>query len=544
MTVNAPRLFRTVQRLRPVQIYGQAMHRLPRAKTIPADAPAPPRRAWPCPWANPVTRRSPMVGAAQVRFLNEDGALDGGEIWNDPARSKLWLYNLHYFDGLSGDAGTKRAPWRRAMIARWIAQNPPGLGIGWDAYPTSLRIVNWIKWALAGGAMEPDWLHSLAVQARWLEGRLEWRLLGNHLLANAKALITAGLFFEGSEAERWLARGLAIWDRQLAEQILPDGGHIERSPMYHALVLEDLLDLYNFVRASAGPEHTRLARWAEHAGRMQSWLAAMTHPDGEIGFFNDAAFEVAATLVSLDRYAVALGLERCAAPAPGVTHLNPSGYIRLQTNDAVALIDAAPIGPDHLTGHAHADTLSFELSLGLERLIVNGGVNTYGEGADRQVQRSTAAHSTVEIDGENSSEVWAGFRVGRRAQVRDVQVACDDGVSVSAAHDGYVWRPGRPVHHRSWRMQPGRLTVDDRIEGSASTALARFHLGAGVAPYPEPGGLEGALITSSGRRVRWRSSEPVEIQPSQWRPEFGKTVQTRQLAIPLGRDGLHVEFNW
>ena len=82
--------------------------------------------------------------------------------------------------------------------------------------------------------------------AQWLEKRIEWHILGNHLFANGKALLFAGLFFSGKQAEIWLKKGLTIISKELDEQILTDGGHFELSPMYHAIFLEDLLDLINF----------------------------------------------------------------------------------------------------------------------------------------------------------------------------------------------------------------------------------------------------------------------------------------------------------
>jgi uncharacterized heparinase superfamily protein len=93
---------------------------------------------------------------------------------------------------------------------------------------------------------EPAWVESLAVQARWLRRHIEWHLLGNHLFVNAKALVFAGLFFAGDEAAEWLAQGSErFWVREVPEQVLPDGGHFELSPMYHAIILEDVLDLLN-----------------------------------------------------------------------------------------------------------------------------------------------------------------------------------------------------------------------------------------------------------------------------------------------------------
>ena len=182
-----------------------------------------------------------MTGPRGFVFLNQPGQLD--EIgWDGPQREKLWRYNQHYFDDLNAiDAPTRRA-WHTALVEDWVADNPPGHGIGWEPYPLSLRVVNWIKWSLAGTTLSPAALQSLAVQVRWLTDRLEIHLLGNHLFANAKALVFAGLFFQGKEADTWLKKGLRILERQVPEQILPDGGHFERSTMYHALALEDILD--------------------------------------------------------------------------------------------------------------------------------------------------------------------------------------------------------------------------------------------------------------------------------------------------------------
>ena len=539
--MDVGRLLRTVRYLNPVQVYGRLGERLP--KPGPKLGPPPPTRVLARPCTAWVEREPSLIGPAKARFLGEEAEFVSAGAWNDPARSRLWLYNLHYFDDLTAGGGADQKAWRRAMVARWIAENPPGVGTGWEPYPTALRIVNWIKWGLDGQPMPPDWLHSLAIQTRWLADRLEWRLLGNHLMADIKALIFAGLYFDGPEAEAWLARGLDLHRTQLAEQVLSDGGHFERSPMYQAIMLEDLLDLINLGGGSGAVDGAFLDHWRAVGERMSGWLKAMTHPDGGIGLFNDAAFGIAPTPAALDAYAARLGL---APPAtPPTAWLDPSGYVRLTRGDAVALIDIAPIGPDYLPGHAHADTLSFELSLGLERVIVNGGTSTYAEGPQRRLERATASHSTVEVDGGDSSEVWAGFRVGRRARVRGVLVQRDgDAARVSAAHDGYAYRPGRPIHRRAWRMISGRLTVTDQIEGRCRQAIARFHLGPGVSVQTDADNRSGELATPTGRIVRWTSSQPARIEPSQWRPRFGLRQEIVQIAIPLADAPLVTEFSW
>src|SRR5690606_5224257 len=136
---------------------------------------------------------------------------------------------------------------------------------------------------------------------------------------------------------------------------------------------------------------------------------------------NDSALGIAPALPALRNYASALGLPLPSSTQPSARLLPASGYARMAAGAAVLLADVAPVGPDHLPGHAHADTLSFELSLNGRRVLVNGGTSTYENDAERLRQRGTASHNTVVVDGHDSSEVWGAFRVARRARVKDVE---------------------------------------------------------------------------------------------------------------------------
>lgn len=564
------RYWHTLRHLRPVQFYGRLWFRLYRPRPArPERLDLPLRNSQnltrnpaqntcsqpPFPLLRPVS----MLGPSRFRFLNQTHDAQGPEAWNDPARDKLWLYNLHYFDDLNAaddleladsqnatddlDLATasRRADWHRLMIQRWINENPPGQGNGWEPYPTSLRIVNWVKWLLRSDAAI---LNSLATQAHWLQRRLEHHLLGNHLFANAKALVFAGAFFVGPEAERWLRLGQRLLRRELQEQILPDGGHFERSPMYHAILLEDVLDLLRLGQLYPGTLDAALLRLCEtKAAAMQHWLAVMTHPDGQISFFNDAAFGIAPTRATLERYAADLTMTVIPARttnSPTSLWLRESGYVRLESGPAVALLDCAPIGPDYLPGHAHADTLSFELSLFGQRVIVNGGTSCYGSSPQRLAERGTAAHSTVQINGADSSEVWGGFRVARRARPFDLKVST---MSVSAAHDGYRRLPGRPVHRRQWLLCEDRLVVTDRIEGEWRSAVARFHLHPAVAVSID--GAGGVLRLPDGANIRWQvnGGQPTLVADT-WHPEFGQSLPSQCLRVEIMADACALELCW
>lgn len=522
------RLWRTVRHLRPVQIYGRIWFRL--SRPWPDCSPAPKLRSPLIGLAEVAHRLPSLTGAGQFVFLNEPGTL-GDHGWDDPTMPKLWRYNQHYFDDLNAIDACERTAWHSALVADWINNNPLGQGSGWEPYTTSLRIVNWIKWALRGNALPSDAVQSLAVQSRWLIRRLECHLLGNHLFANAKALVFAGLFFEGEEAEYWLRAGIRILWSQIPEQILCDGGHFELSPMYHALAIEDMLDLVNIARAFGRDD---LADdWAKRVPTMLDWLNAMSHPDGNVAFFNDTAIGVAPANEELFDYAMRLGFSRPAEPG-ALTTLSSTGYVRLSAGCAVVIADVARIGPDYLPGHAHADTLSFELSLNERRVVVNSGTSVYGLGAERLRQRGTAAHSTVMIDGQNSSEVWSGFRVGRRAKPFDVTIQQQGNTIVAvAAHDGYSYILGAPVHRRKWSLESNALTVTDRIEGWGRHRIDLFlHFAPGISVHNEASGIL-LLEDETGKYLARLTTEGGEAEtiPSSWHPEFGRAIQTQCLKL-------------
>ncbi len=545
MIRSAVRYWHTLRHLRPVQFYGRLWFRAhrPRPDTRPAPSRRPVRAAW-CP---PARRQASLTGPGDFLLLGQAGSL--GECgWDGPGRELLWRYHQHYFDDLNARDAGERCAWHRDLVADWIRANPPGAGVGWHPYPVSLRIVNWVKWAWAGNQPGEDFVHSLAVQARWLRRRLEHHLLGNHLLANAKALVFAGLFFDGEEAQGWLRTGAALLRRELAEQVLADGGHFERSPMYHALVLEDVLDVLNAAAAvdADSPTWRDTAEACRQAATsMCAWLDAMCHPDGEIAFFNDAAIGMAPAPAELFRYAADIGIEWRPLDDRLLVSLDPSGYLRAGSGPAVAFIDVAPVGPDYLPGHAHADTLSFELSVFGQRVLVNSGTSLYGAGPERLRQRGTAAHNTVVIDGEDSSEVWGGFRVARRARPRDLDVSSGNELRVSCTHDGYDRLPGRPRHRREWRMADGELVVSDQVTGRHRAAEARYHLHPDLGVEAAADARRGVLRLPGGERVDWCvESGRARLEPATWHPRFGETRASTCLAVALDDGRAAVRFAW
>lgn len=518
--------FDTIRYLRARQIMGRMAFRMQRP--APDLRPAPPVRALGGTWKPGPPRKPSMLEPNRVRILNVESDISSPSAWENPGQSRLWLYNLHYCDDLNAQDAALRLPWHQRLVTRWHNENPPGQGTGWEPYPLSLRIVNWIKWHLSQAKLDQAAVQSLAVQARFLSRRLEHHILGNHLLANAKALIFAGIFFEGAEAGSWRALGTGLLEREIGEQVLADGGHFELSPMYHNLVLLDLLDVFNLCALSGFEPPTGLER---ALSAMLAWSQIMYHPDGDIPFFNDAAFGIAPKPAELVNYAGALGVEVAATPDPlPLMHLAATGYARLTAGAAVLFADMAAVGPDYLPGHAHADTLGFELSLGGQRMIVNGGTSVYGVGADRACQRATRSHSTLVLDGSNSSEVWGGFRVGRRARIHDARTQSGDPVRAQASHDGYRFLNGRPRHHRLWELGAGGLLVADRVTGRGEHKIELFfHLH----PAIEVSGVGNALDlrTPDGMTMRFLPPQDMDcrVLEQAWHPEFGVAFPSRSI---------------
>ncbi|MBA5762792.1 alginate lyase family protein [Vibrio sp. 404] len=479
-------------------------------------------------WSYPASNEQSFFSNRHVCFLSLDGDVGAVNSWNDPSMEKLWLYNLHYFDDLNAIDFDKRQDIHIELMTRWIHENPPCIGNGWEPYPLSLRIVNWVKWLSKRECIDQIFLSSLIQQADALSQQLEYHILGNHLFANGKALTFIGCFLYGEESRKFLDIGLKILDREIPEQFLSDGAHFELSPMYHEIVLWDLLELIDLAETSQNTTLLkRLPYFKQIASRALNWLQNMVHPDGEIAFFNDSAIGIATSPTKIFEYAKSLGFE-CESEMSSLVTNKDSGYSRLKSGDNVLLFDHGNIGPDYLPGHAHADSLSFELSIGNQRLFVNSGTSLYGVGSERLRQRSTPAHNTVVIDDENSSEVWSGFRVARRARSKLLNNGkfCG-GCFVEASHDGYLRLRGRVVHTRRIDVAADRIVIADKLEGSWVSARAHYHIHPDVEVNADGGYLN--LVLPNGECFSVISSDKFIIDASTWHPKFGESIPNKKL---------------
>ncbi|EGR2449692.1 TPA: heparinase II/III family protein [Vibrio cholerae] len=485
-------------------------------------------------WVGPEIFEQSLFDGGWVRYLNIKANFKDEPIWNNTRFEKLWLYNLHYFDDLNALDSDSRQTIQASFIDSWIADNPPVVGNGWEPYPLSLRIVNWIKWYNRAGINNPKIILSLHQQAQALSKQLEYHILGNHLFANGKALVFAGCFLQGDLADSYLEIGLKILEREIPEQFLADGGHFELSPMYHCILLWDLLEL---IQLAAVTQHARLVAvetyWRQVAQKALNWLSVMIHADGDVSFFNDSAIGIAASPQQIFNYAASLGLKPHYNEPQRLHTLADSGYSKINMPAHSLIFDHAQVGPDYLPGHAHADTLSFEWSVGNQRVFVNSGTSMYGVSHERLRQRKTSAHNTIEVEGHDSSEVWSGFRVARRAKaLLESAATSGEWVTVTAAHDGYRRLKGKVTHRRTIAMAAKQLIVSDQLTGAFKQAVAHFHLHPDVqANVGSDGSIQ--LQLTNGQLIEFRSTGLCQLVDTSWHPYFGHSVATLKIAVTL-----------
>ena len=451
------RLYHTLKHLKFTQVYHQIKYRLVKPKREVT------------PWAGSFaqvdlvnfpekqTSLSLSNDVWSFSFLNlektfSEEALD----WSFADFGLLWTYNLNYFDwlhqpGISKEQGLETLSQFYASTAE---KNPIIL----HPYPTSLRIMNTAKFISKWDIKEDRLYHKLVSDLKFLFGRLEYHLLANHLLENAFALYIGGLITDQQEITQ---QGKKLLIRELKEQVLDDGMHYERSPMYHLIILERLLDAYNFARAVDDDLEPVLKSYAvKMTGLAMNWKDL-----NRIPMMQDSAYDIALSVSDILEYSKRL-LEQ---DYPSKSNdLMDSGYRRLDSGNFTLFANVGSIGPSYQPAHAHSDELNFELFHSAAPIIVDTGISTYEKNDARFKERSSISHNCISINCQNLSDVWAGFRVGKRAIVE------------SQSSSGFIQatcKANRVQITRNFQVVSDGLLIEDNIERNIGLpALGCLHL--------------------------------------------------------------------
>ncbi len=491
------------------------------------------------------------------RFLNRSVELGIPTNWHPSSETKLWIYNLHYFDYVrtiirlhqaqqkqDGNTGEHYLLFRR-LVTEWISSCPVAMPLAWDAYPLSLRLNNWARAYMVfenelaqDTAFSQMLRQSMYIQSIYLEKHLEYHLLNNHLLENGRTLWLMGHFFNGADDDRWRQKGFSILMESLKADFYEDGGHDERSPMYHQIMLDVYQEVFDILVLANEP----VPDYVEpRLNDIKNWFVNVLHPDGNLPLFHDCAFDIAGDPADF--------IDDGLSPANGLTALDASGYFVLRDLDKhhFFMMDCGSMGPDHKNGHGHCGALSFEASIGGQRFIVDSGVNDYNSDIEwRDYFRSTRAHNTVVIDGCEQSEIWERFRIAQRYATKDVVSSESEFLSfVAASHTGYKRLPGN-VSHRRWMCYVDHKfwVICDLIDGTGThliESLLHFHPAVQIAEYGVPTDFgHKAKVTRDNiplQVLSWGASSINHYQgrlsPIQgfYAPRFGECVENTVLGF-------------
>ncbi len=531
----------------------------------------------------PAVQQATAIAQGCFQFLNKEVVFESAPEWHSPKLSHLWRYHLHYFDYVTQllvwqavQPKKEALPTFQKLALSWIEQNGRYAGDGWHPYTISLRTVNWLH---AIHAMRTDppttnfqttLLSSLYGQAKMLYSDLELDVRGNHLIENLRALIWAGTVFAGEEPQRWRQRALKLLESETAAQILPDGGHFERTPGYHLVILKDYLEIGLFLRRN----QQETPHWLKTAvQKMADFLIKIISPDGSIPLLKDTARQtimaspqelLASVALFLDdpKYKIdtSFGLYSMLLwgyagwqkhnewpvhkPQHNSLWLPDSGYavMRDKQNQDYLIVDVGKVCPDYLPAHAHADALSYELTLNRQRFIVDSGVYEYTAGPWRDYFRSTPAHNSVAVANQNQSEVWGSFRVARRAQTKLLTHQFTNQYQLlQAEHNGYRRLSPAVIHRRTiyWHLSQFWLWIDE-LWGEGTTNATNFiHLHPEITAHKNgrfSWQLNGStqpmwLFCFGAQTATWLQGQH-EPYPQGWYSEaFGKKIANQSLEM-------------
>lgn len=430
--------------------------------------------------------------------------------WNDMEYGDLWNIRLNSFDYLRQPDMDMESGY---LFMRHFAEHAAHIHSTYDSHCVSQRILNWIPFISQHNITEESILNFLYAQATYLASNPEYHLRNNHLLDNGFALIRAALFYKD---ESLFSTGQKILQNHLPSQVLSDGGHIERSPMYHCIVLLRLIETVDAIKKYAvATDQAFTILLEQKVALMCSWLLNIGFDCGELPNVHDSA-DYMPSWPALFQYADKVGIRS------RLRALGASGFRKFRNRHFELLIDLQGVSSAYSPGHSHASALHFILHAFGAPFILDTGVSTYENGPDRLYERSTRAHNTVVVGGKNQSEVYGSFRVGRKAVLSQIQ---ETRHSVAATHNGYL-NLG-VLHHRRFEFQENQILIQDKLEGYKQQGAAAFfhvHKKCGLR-------IEGNRLISKFVTISFEGADQIRLCDSWYSPAFGVKIPAWEVRV-------------
>ncbi|MDJ0949906.1 MAG: heparinase II/III family protein [Alphaproteobacteria bacterium] len=508
--------------------FASPFYRLRLIGRSPADLAAAP----PDPWPGDADLGQEIVRKSAV-FLGEREPV--GDNWIALSHDFEWLAHLR---ALGTDDARRRA---RQLVRAWIlAYGMRPVADCWQSECLGARIVNWLShFVFFCASAEPDYralfFRSLARQARHLARVADQGPTDARRLTAIKGSLYAAACLPGFD--RLFRTAVRRLEREIARQILADGGHLERSPARQLAVLRDLVD----IRATLASAQREIPLPLQSAiDRMAPVLRTFRHGDGGLAQFNGSREGDAALVAQI--------LARADADGRPPVNLPHTGFQRLSAGGTTVIFDTGAFAPVGADASAHAGTLAFEMSDGPDRLVVNCGGYAGAEPEWSQVARATAAHSTLIVDDTNSSEVLPEGGLGQRPTKVTMRRQEIGGATRVEAHlDGYG-RMRRLVHRRRLELSAdgSELRGRDSVAGKGGKRLAiRFHMHPKVRAEaaPEPNSLLLHLPSQGVWRLDAAGAE-LSLEDSVYLGAPGGICRTKQAVISRDIDGAATHVDW
>lgn len=463
---------------------------------------------------------------------------------------QAWVAGFAWLDDLRMLGGPATRQTARQIILAWFAETAAYDSFTWRSDLLAARLRRCLMNAAflevnSDALFRAHLLRALNRQAQHLSRALPDGLIGAELIKATVGLMIAGALLPQNErgGEKALRRGQKLLEAELTAQILPDGGHIERSPAVTLDLLQHLLDLAQVLILTKRPLPDQLASCIEN---MASALRVTVHPDGALALFNDSS-EVGSAEVTL-------ALHRAAslrnAELRELIQLPHSGFQRLTAGKTTIIADAGAPPPRGLDGHAHAGTLSFEMSHGHERIIVNCGAHPVAA-EWRAVQGASAAHSTLVVDDTNSSMLlpFGGLALTPKSVVARRE-ATEAGQWLDLRHNGYEEAFGLIHRRRLFLSADGNeLMGEETLAGRGGNTFAlRFHVHPAVQVSVTQNG-QAAFLKLSGSTTggAWRlrvQGGDLSLADSIYLGHKGQVRRTQQLIVQGQIDGDETQVKW
>ncbi len=463
---------------------------------------------------------------------------------------KLWIYKLNYFDWLfEGELTQQQGEY---AILDWMYKNPHSKLESWEPYPLSKRIISWVKWLNIYKdetfVVVVNFInHGIKVQMERLYRDLEHHNQGNHLLKNLEALLVASdyLLSCGFKMPKFLQRVVGQLINQINLQILPDGGHFERSPMYHMEMMDSLKSSLGSLKSLANCKNIpyfivlqikfTISMCEKALVKMENWLDCITHPNGNIAMFGDSCTMAGGDYERAKKHLYQDPLN----PYIYTRFLEHSKFFIYRCREVYFALTAAAPSPAFQPGHSHCDALSFELSYWDTKIITDTGCGSYQDREIRDHCRSTFSHNVPLVQGHEQSDFYDFFRFGKRCKITQSNYKPHESKLLLNLVDQYNQTIYRDITWGTGFIEISEKLVYRKVTGPFISVIHITQEGAKCMTIKENNVIH--FDFEQGYYMEITTGNNIRIEPHTYYTDFGRSA-TGQKILLSNKEGNNLKY--